>query len=188
MAYTLAALAYRGIRSAEERRAFDEMLAEFRSAFAAHARDEWTWFEPRLTYSNALLPWGLLAAYEVTGDREIRDIALASLDFLIRTMTDARRGIVRPVGNRGWGEPGKIARFDQQPVDVWKLAMAAEKAYALTRNPSTGRRLRARRPGSRGPTTSASPSSTKRKAPLTTASRRPDPTKTPARRRRSPTS
>jgi len=135
MAYTLAALAYRGIRSAKERRAFDEMLAEFRAAVAAHAREGWTWFEPRLTYSNALLPWGLLAAYEVTGDREIRDIALAALDFLIRTMTDARRGIVRPVGNRGWGEPGKIARFDQQPVDVWKLAMATEKAYALTRNP-----------------------------------------------------
>jgi len=135
MAYTLATLAFRGIRRPEERRAFDEMTATFRAAFATNSQENWTWFEPHLTYSNALLPWGLLAAYEVSADRELRDIALASLDFLIHTMTDSRREIIRPIGNRGWGVPGKIARFDQQPVDVWKLAMATEKAYALTRNP-----------------------------------------------------
>lgn len=99
--------------------------------YRSHATGDWRWFEPILAYSNGVLPWGLLSSHEITGNREARSIALESLAFLKDKMT-APEGHLRPVGNEGWCTPTFRADWDQQPVDILKLAMACGKAAELT--------------------------------------------------------
>jgi hypothetical protein len=109
-----------------------EMLTQkLLGCFHDHAAPGWEWFEPAVTYSNGVLPWGLWCAYEATGDRQVLKAAGESLEFLIRLSTN-ERGRIRPVGNRGWCTPESRALWDQQPVDVMKLCLAACKAFELS--------------------------------------------------------
>ena len=99
--------------------------------FRYHAKPGWRWYEPTLTYSNGLLPWGLMCAYEVLQHEELLDTALTSLNFLI-SMSSCEHGRIRPIGNNGWCTPRARAQWDQQPIDVFKLLLACAKAYELT--------------------------------------------------------
>lgn len=100
-------------------------------AFSANATDEWTWFEPFLTYSNGMLPRALLLAYKAIGKDEYLDAALRSLEFLDRmTTTD---GVHQPIGCNGWYFCGQErAWFDQQAVDPMSSVMANLAAYDVT--------------------------------------------------------
>lgn len=122
-----------------ERFGFDVDLSSVMMAMAGslagyyrkHSAPGWHWYGSEITYSNALLPWGMLWAYERGGQREWLEIAKGSLDFLIRLSLN-EAGQIRPVGNRGWCRFDSRAQWDQQPIDVMKLALAADKAYELT--------------------------------------------------------
>lgn len=122
------------IDAAERRRA--ELLAsKFMGAFKAAYRDQsrsgWRWFEPRLTYANGVLPWAVWEAHLAFGDAELARIGTESLEFLIERMT-APTGCLRPIGNRGWASPHGSAQWDQQPLEMMKLALAAAAAYQAT--------------------------------------------------------
>ncbi|MBI3944390.1 MAG: glycosyltransferase [Armatimonadetes bacterium] len=97
------------------------------AAFERNQSREWPWFEPILTYSNAMLPNALLLAYELTGDDRYRDRAQVALEFLAQvTLVD---GIFMPVGCHGWyARGGTRAWFDQQPIDVGGMVMACLNA------------------------------------------------------------
>jgi hypothetical protein len=132
IAYCLAAMSllHRHRHPAPLERQIRESTDRLIGFYRTHAKRNWRWFEPALTYSNGILPWGLLWAHDATGDRKPLGIALESLAFLKEKMT-GRGGIIRPVGNDGWCTPENRADFDQQPVDVLKLAMACGKAAEL---------------------------------------------------------
>ena len=99
--------------------------------FRANATEDWTWFDPFLTYSNGIPPRALILAYQVTGKEEYLDAAIRSLDFLNRmTVID---GIHQPIGCNGWYvRGGERAWFDQQPVDPMSALMANLAAYDVT--------------------------------------------------------
>lgn len=105
-----------------------EQLAD---SYRRYSSSKWPWYLPEMTYSNGVLPWGMLWAYEATGRREWLEIALESLDFLIKICQN-KDGDIRPVGNQGWCRLDYRAVWDQQPIDVMKLALAADKAFRLT--------------------------------------------------------
>ncbi|UUZ92677.1 hypothetical protein LJK87_46500 [Paenibacillus sp. P25] len=109
----------------------DKLAAKLVQAYRTHSGPDWPWFEPVVSYSNGVLPWGPLCAYEATRKEEPLAVARESLDFIIRLSTN-ERGQIRPVGNRGWCVPGSRALWDQRPIDVLKLALAASKAYEIT--------------------------------------------------------
>jgi hypothetical protein len=102
------------------------------SAFRSQADGQWDWFEPVMTYANGLLPWALLRACRVTGHPEALETGLRSLRFLLRCMT-APEGWLRPVGNAGWAAPGSVSRWDQQPLELFKLALALDEAETALR-------------------------------------------------------
>jgi hypothetical protein len=87
----------------------------------------WLWFEPAMTYGNGTLPWAMLRTYRVTGNPETLHNGLESLEFLLGRMT-AEEGWLRPIGNDGWGTPDAVSRWDQQPLEMFKLALALEEA------------------------------------------------------------
>lgn len=109
------------------RRLGEELLQHYRR----HSRPGWRWFEDIMTYSNGVFPWALFHWHRTFPSREAEQTARESLDFLIEKMT-APGGFIRPVGNQGWCTPQGVSQWDQQPVEVMKLAMACEQGYAVT--------------------------------------------------------
>jgi hypothetical protein len=109
----------------------EEKLLQLYRTEADHA---WRWFEPVMSYGNGLLPWSLFHAYTVTGRTETLRVAQTALHFLIEKMI-APQGWIRPIGNEGWCTKTTHSLWDQQPLDVMKLALAAELAYFILRLP-----------------------------------------------------
>jgi len=109
----------------------DALASKNLDAFRDQSRKDWVWFEPAITYDNAVLPHALFLAYEVTGRDEYLDVAVRTLDFLIGQCYKGRRFSL--VGNRGWStlDSGK-AQFDQQPIDACGLVEVCKTAFRQT--------------------------------------------------------
>ena len=132
LAYAVAALAFCREALPEVDSSLLEPLARrLAGLHESGRRPGWPWPEPVVTYGNGVLPWALLRAHRSLADPRLKTFALEQLDFLIENCTD-EFGRICPVGNQGWFVPGRKARWDQQPIDVMKLALAALEAYRVT--------------------------------------------------------
>jgi hypothetical protein len=101
--------------------------------YEANYKEDWNWFEPTVTYSNAKLSESLLLAYNYTKDRTYRKIGLATLEFL--TETQWKGDFFDLVGNQGWySYGGKKPIFDQQPIEAGYLTQAYVSAYEIVRD------------------------------------------------------
>ena len=111
------------------------------SLYRAHATDGWRWFEPTLTYDNALIPLALWRAYAITKDPASRTVAQETLAFLEETsFPDDRLALV---GNAGWHRRGgRRAAADEQPVDATAFVLAFRGAYIVTGDHRYLRRMR----------------------------------------------
>ena len=123
-----------------------ELLARLAGRLCRRYRQEatadWRWFEPALTYDNALLPLALWRAHALTADAESREVARESLDFLEATCFVNDSLVL--VGNAGWqvrGGPRPDA--DEQPIDAAAFVLAFRGAYLVTRDHRYLRRMRA---------------------------------------------
>lgn len=102
--------------------------------------DGWQWFEPVMTYDNAILPLALLHAFEICGDDSYRKTAMRTFGFLESQVFAG--DVLRPVGNRGWYEKGgEMAQFDQQGIDVMAMVLFYRLAYQLTGNEEWARKM-----------------------------------------------
>ncbi len=73
--------------------------------------EEWDWFENMVTYCNYVLPWSLLAAYQVTEELKFLKVAEKSLKFLEKITF--KNGFFKPVGCKGWlVKHGSPAAYD----------------------------------------------------------------------------
>ncbi|AKB50853.1 glycosyltransferase (group I) [Methanosarcina barkeri str. Wiesmoor] len=127
----------------DEIKSVDSLVSKdiFESIFVSHAnslvdlyeanhKEDWNWFEPTVTYSNAKLSESLLLAYNYTKDRTYRKIGLDTLDFLtdIQWIGD----FFDMVGNQGWySYNGEKPIFDQQPIEAGYLTQAYVSAYEI---------------------------------------------------------
>lgn len=101
--------------------------------FKANSRGSWQFFEDRLIYANAILPYALLSAFDFNHNQEYKKIGLSSFNFLDKTCRS--KGLPAPIGFDGWYKRGgKKALFGQQPIDVCDMILAAEKAFSLTQD------------------------------------------------------
>lgn len=99
--------------------------------FKRSRRSDWTWFESRMTYANAVLPHALFVAAEGWPTGGYLPVAEASFAFLDRVTTVD--GVFWPVGNDDWYAHGEEkAAYDQQPVEASTMAEAALAAVAAT--------------------------------------------------------
>lgn len=102
--------------------------------YKQNSADNWHWFEPVLTYDNAILPLALLNAYEIAGDESYLDIAFEAMAFLESKVL--QNDMLSLVGNNGWCEQGKKshAKFDQQGIDAMAMVLYYQQAYRITRD------------------------------------------------------
>lgn len=109
----------------------EQMADSICAAFRSYATDEWTWFEPFLTYSNGMLPRALFLTYQTIRKDEYVEVGSQALDFLNRMTTFD--GVHHPIGCNGWYVNGQERSwFDQQPVDPMGSVMANLAAYDAT--------------------------------------------------------
>lgn len=101
-------------------------------AFDASRGDEaWPWPEDKLTYANAVLPHGLLAAGSALGRSDMIEVGEAALRWLMDVQTIDGRFV--PIGNDGWyRRGGPRARFAQQPIEADTSVSACIAAYRAT--------------------------------------------------------
>ena len=99
--------------------------------FERQADDEWSWFEPKLTYENALLPLALFELARLTTDEKALEVARKALAFLEEICFS--EGHLTLIGNNGWYERGaERAIADEQPIDAAAFVLAFHAAYAAT--------------------------------------------------------
>jgi hypothetical protein len=90
----------------------------------------WPWPEPRLTYANAVLPEGLLAAGVALDAPGLVADGLWLLAWLLDAETHRGHLSVVPVAGRGPLDHGP--GFDQQPIEAAALVDACARAHAIT--------------------------------------------------------
>lgn len=90
----------------------------------------WPWNEPRLGYANALLPTARIAyGAGLSDDRAVAD-GLRQLAWLVERQQGDHGLSIVPHEGRAPGEPRP--GFDQQPIELWHLAEAAQTAWEVT--------------------------------------------------------
>ncbi len=100
--------------------------------YMEHETESWQWFEDHLTYSNAIMPYAMMLAYKLTGDKVYKKIGLRSLKFLHNKCLF--EGVPAPIGQNGWYlKRRKKAIYDQQVVDAADMVLAHALAFKLTK-------------------------------------------------------
>mgnify|MGYP000862958316 CR=1 FL=1 len=94
---------------------------------------DWHWYEPYMTYGNAILPSGMFVAAEVTGKKTYLNAAISTTDFLTEVLFP--NGYLDIVGNNGWYIKDRAkAIWDQQTIDAGYTVCLYVQAYRITRN------------------------------------------------------
>lgn len=148
--------------NAAVRATLEILAANLCRRYEQEAETNWQWFEPTLTYDNALIPLSLFSASRVTGNRLHLRVARESLAFLegicfaeaaherdgdgrATRNGDRRPGHLTLIGNRGWHERGRAEgkpEADEQPIDAAAFVLAFRGAYLATGNRRYLRRMR----------------------------------------------
>jgi hypothetical protein len=103
-------------------------------AYEYHQSENWQWFEEKMTYDNAILPLALLHSCEITGDEDVKDVALKTMAFLDKLTLS--NGYLSPVGNDGWYyKGGAFPAFDQQAIETMAMVLMHFQAYTIFRKP-----------------------------------------------------
>ncbi|HEY2726059.1 MAG TPA: glycosyltransferase family 4 protein [Parafilimonas sp.] len=103
------------------------------NALNNESEKNWYWFEDTMTYDNGILPLALLHSYEITGNTEVKQAALDSMDFL-KEKTFSKKYLT-PVGNNGWlKKSGEMPLFDQQAIEVMAMVLLFEQAFQVTKD------------------------------------------------------
>jgi len=95
--------------------------------------DQWKWFEPRLTYSNATLSHALILVGLRSQNAKMLTSGLESLQWLMEVQKQETERIFVPIGSNGFYTQGQEkARFDQQPIEACSTVEACILAYQST--------------------------------------------------------
>ncbi|QQL48504.1 glycosyltransferase family 4 protein [Mucilaginibacter ginkgonis] len=102
--------------------------------YEKHQTEDWQWFEEKMTYDNGILPLALLHSYEITGNENVKRVAMNTMAFLDKhTLSN---GYLNPVGNDGWfHKGGKMPIYDQQAIETMAMVLMHFQAYEIFREP-----------------------------------------------------
>ncbi len=115
------------------RRVRDTLAQRLFNQFKGNATDHWPWLENALNYANGKLPHALLLSGRGMLQKDMIDMGLLSLNWLITIQTED--GHFVPIGSNGWYKKrGPKARFDQQPIEANSMVEACVEAFNVTRD------------------------------------------------------
>ncbi len=109
-----------------------ELAGKLLRLFANNGAHGWPWAEDIVAYDNARLPQALIVVGRWTGNDEMKQSGLQSLQWLMKHQY-GDSGCFRPVGSNGfWLRGEKPAQFDQQPIEAAAAVSACIEAYHAT--------------------------------------------------------
>jgi len=125
---------YHYIKRHPDQEGFVEMMVSLSNQLCdnvtKHSHDNWTWFEPELTYDNGLLPAALYMAYEITNNPIYFEVAEKTRKFLEEHCFV--NNYLNVIGNKRWLKPeGNSLEFDQQPVDAMAMILMYYSAHKI---------------------------------------------------------
>lgn len=101
--------------------------------YNVYSTESWKWFEPVLTYDNAVMPLSLLHAGEILMDEKIINTAIESMHFI--SGITLKNEYLSIIGNEKWYAKDSIhSMFAQQPIDAMMMVLMFQKAYLLTKD------------------------------------------------------
>lgn len=142
MAFTIKGLhAYNTVhRHARISVLIDQLAARLLRTYTDTSTPEWDWFEPILTYGNAVLPEAMLLAHLETKRPAYRETAIATFGFLLDHLFEG--DMLRVISNRTWKKPGlEPDLFGEQPIDVAYTISALALFSETLGNPEHARRM-----------------------------------------------
>jgi glycosyltransferase involved in cell wall biosynthesis len=124
---------FSGDRAAQGAR--EQLAGRLMRLYQDNAQPGWRWFEDVVSYSNARLPQAMLVSGEALGRRELIEVGLETLRWLVE-IQKSEEGHFVPVGSNGfYRRGGERARFDQQPVEAGDMVSACLEAGRITQDP-----------------------------------------------------
>ncbi len=119
----------------------DQLAVHLLRRYRAEADDGWRWFEPDLTYDNAIVPLALFKAHRITSEPEYLEVGQESLDFLEEICFND--DYLNLIGNEAWHRRGGAPSIsDEQPIDTAAFVQAFREAYLATSDDRYLRRMR----------------------------------------------
>jgi glycosyltransferase involved in cell wall biosynthesis len=117
-------------------RILNELTSLLMDSYKIRRDTKWQWFEDILTYDNAILPLALFHSAEITGDEEVKKVAIESLSFLEKITF--RNDYFTPIGNDKWHDRnnGKhLPLYDQQAIETMGMVLVYFQAFESTQDP-----------------------------------------------------
>lgn len=112
----------------------DKLALKIYELFKKNITEDWHWCEGTATYANAVLPHALIIAGKSMDNKEMCDIGIKALEWLLKVQT-APEGHISIIGNNGWlDKNGNRSMFDQQPIEVKSLIDACLDTYIETKD------------------------------------------------------
>ncbi len=106
-----------------------------------HYKENWQWFDTKMTYDNGLLPASLYKAYELTGIERFLEIADNSSRFLESKCFI--NGHLSLIGNNRWlGMDDDYEMFGQQPIDAMAMVVLYNSMFIVKKNSRAADKLR----------------------------------------------
>ena len=111
-----------------------KILNKILKFYKDNSETEWQWFEHKMTYANAIIPWALWQVAKTRKNKKAARVAESTTNFLIKKCQ--KNGIPMVVGCNGWHKKGEceLAEYDQQPIDAAYMVCCLETAYEVTKN------------------------------------------------------
>jgi glycosyltransferase involved in cell wall biosynthesis len=102
----------------------DNLMSKYRGV----SNENWQWYEPYLTYANALLPEAMLLAGRCTNSVLFKTTARRTFDFLL-SITH-KEGQISMISNIGRHREGQLKRpFGEQPIEYAYTILALDCFY-----------------------------------------------------------
>ena len=115
------------------RECLNKLTQKLTDSYSQAKTDDWVWFEDLMTYDNGILPLALFLSSEITGNENVKQIAIDSTAFLVKHTFES--GYLTPIGNEYWFVKEKEKSiYDQQAIDVMAMVLLFYEAYKATKN------------------------------------------------------
>ncbi len=100
--------------------------------YKKESNEDWDWFEPLLSYDNAIIPLALWHVYGFSRSLEVFNIATKTTAFL--SQQTQRKGKISITGNTWYYKGKSMPAVGQQPINAMAMVMMYKKAYTITKD------------------------------------------------------
>ncbi len=102
----------------------DNLISKYRGV----SNENWQWYEPYLTYANAVLPEAMLLAGKCTNSELYKETAKKTFDFLLSTThVNGQFSVISNIDRHYKGQEKK--QFGEQPIEIAYTVLALDSFY-----------------------------------------------------------